>query len=247
MPVLSYLQQRLPHNVRDAAGVRDVHETPMNDCGCDLIVDMTVSHHRRFQELVLCIAAGAALFAAVTARAAAGSPPQASPAAPVINACTLLSVEQVAKATGFSIQSATRQDEGLTKDGAYSSTCVWKDTSSIAGTTRLAIVNAMTWPPGGGQAGRFLQSFRDAARDGTIPNAPLALTLGEESLWWGDGVAVKQGDLSFGMSVFDRSKSPPQRRAMEEELARQILQGLRIVTLMRDPGPGTLDEVFRPS
>jgi hypothetical protein len=150
-----------------------------------------------------------------------------------INACTLLTAEEVATAMGVGVDAGLRRDSGQTKDGAYSSTCLWRvsadrnaaDPQRPLGGARFAILNVMVWGKGSPGPGSFLQSFRNAARDGTIDHAPVPLKLGEESLWWGDGVAVRKGDISFGMSVHlvqDRERE----RGMAEALAARVLKHL---------------------
>jgi hypothetical protein len=83
----------------------------------------------------------------------------------------------------------------------------------------------MRWPAGHGDAHRFLQSFWDAARHGDIDRTPVPLKIADESLWWGDGVAVRKGDVSFGISVHLPAQRPHERQ-MEEKLARKIVSRL---------------------
>ncbi|HEX4050450.1 MAG TPA: hypothetical protein VHY19_06200 [Steroidobacteraceae bacterium] len=52
---------------------------------------------------------------------------------------------------------------------------------------------------------------------------PIGLHIGDEALWWGDGVAVRRGAESFGVSVVVNSADRAQRRVWEEALAREIL------------------------
>jgi len=55
---------------------------------------------------------------------------------------------------------------------------------------------------------------------------PVALDLGDEALWWGDGVAVRRGTMSFGVSIVVNAADRAQRRVWEEALARSILPRL---------------------
>ena len=116
--------------------------------------------------------------------------------------------------------------------GTYSSTCFWRflsdspaldDPSLPMEGRRFAILNAMTWPKGGGYAHQFLQSFRDAFKHEIIPNDPITIDIGDEALWWGDGTAVRKGDTSFGVSVFLQSGDKAEQRKMEESLARKVV------------------------
>lgn len=157
-----------------------------------------------------------------TTQPAAGTAP--------IDACSLLSAAQIAQVTGWAVASPVRNDEGYTNNGAYSSTCMWKSTQRVAGRPSFVILNAHAWPAGNtdGPAG-FLQSFRNAAADGTIGRTPVPLRLGDESLWWGDGVAVRRKNVSFGVSVWIQGEPSPRRRPLEEALAKQVVQSLEPV------------------
>lgn len=153
-----------------------------------------------------------------------------------INACTLLTDEEVAAVLGARVNAGEAHDSGTVKNGdyvsagTYSSTCLWRvaskgpppsDPNLSLGGASYAILNAMQWPAGSGQAKNFLQSFRDAAKEGVIDQSPVALKIADDALWWGDGVAVCKGDRSFGISVHlvgGRAKE----RGMEEALAKKI-------------------------
>ena len=126
-----------------------------------------------------------------------------------------------------------RDDSGLLHgpayEGSYSSTCVWRasadrgaqDPSRPLGGASFAILTIIAWPPGGNGPTKFLESFRDAAQSHIITTTPLPLKIGDEALWWGDGVAARKGNLSFGISVHlvnGRFKE----RQMEESLAAKI-------------------------
>lgn len=157
-----------------------------------------------------------------------------------IDACTLLTEAEVEAAIGREVDAGHRRDAGRTGDGAYpdtgsySSTCLWRVTADRdkadprrpLGGASFVILNAMTWPPGSGESKKFLQSFRDAAEHNVITSKPVALEIGEEALWWGDGVAVRNGDTSFGISVFLVGERPKQR-GFEEALAAKIVPRLK--------------------
>jgi len=154
---------------------------------------------------------------------------------PQIDACSLLLPAEISTAIGLPVENGTRKDDGLVRDGSYSSTCVWKviparlhpdDPTAPLGGSSFVILNAMQWPPGSGLAKKFLEAFRKAAVDGDIPHTPLPRTFGDEALWWGDGLAVRQGDVSFGISVFIPGSSPKLAEEFEERLAPQILRRL---------------------
>jgi hypothetical protein len=153
-----------------------------------------------------------------------------------INACALLSDHEVAAVLGAKVNPGEPHDSGTVKSGnyvgtgTYSSTCLWRvvtegptpsDPNLSLGGASYAILNAMQWPVGSGKARNFLQSFRDAAKEGLIDQAPVVLKIADDALWWGDGVAVCRGDRSFGIAVHlvgGRNKE----RGMEEALAEMI-------------------------
>ena len=149
-----------------------------------------------------------------------------------INACELLSAAEISAATGIAAQPGTRRDAGYTSDGAYSSSCVWMferentpaDNSAPMAGRSFVILNAMRWPAGGGLADTFLQAFRDAAASGEIPRAPVPRDYGDAALWWGDGLAVRTGDVSFGLSVVLRGVETGHPGEFEERLAPAILR-----------------------
>jgi hypothetical protein len=151
-----------------------------------------------------------------------------------INACTLLTDGEVAAVLGKKVHPGERHDSGSVESGnyagAYSSTCLWRvvgkgpppsDPNKSLGGASYAILNAMQFPAGSGKAKSFLQSFRDAAKEGDIDQSPVALKIADDALWWGDGVAVCKGDRSFGISVH-LVGGRPQERSMEEALARKV-------------------------
>ena len=143
-----------------------------------------------------------------------------------IDACSMLDTAYVQRILGVPVSTGKRLDDGYTDDGAYSSTCFWgtSEAPELGGT--YAILNAMSWPKGSGGGAQFLQEFYQAADEQIIPAQPEPLTLGDQSLYWGDGVAVLSGDISFGISVRHSSTDKSIRRILEEALANKILQNL---------------------
>jgi hypothetical protein len=151
--------------------------------------------------------------------------------APQQNACTLIAKEEVAQVTGGTVEAADRRDDGKTEDGAYSSTCVWKVTGLPAlpakpdapfGGASFAMLNTISWPAGSGMAKKYLEDFRDAAKQDLIDMTPVPVQAGDEALWWGDGVAFRRGDVSFGVSVHVGTDKKAEQ-AMEEALAKKIV------------------------
>jgi hypothetical protein len=155
---------------------------------------------------------------------------------PRINACALLSSAQIAHSIGFPTGSGTHEDAGIDSTGSYSSVCVWivntgkdksPDPTAPLNGRDFVILNARQWPVGSGRAREFLESFRSAAAKGEISASPVAKKYGDEALWWGDGLAVRKGDVSFGVSVFLPAIAAKSSGALEEKLAPLILQSLQ--------------------
>jgi hypothetical protein len=150
-----------------------------------------------------------------------------------IDACALLSSDEVSEVIGVKVDAGSRRDDGWvdndTVHGAYSSTCFWRatadrnlaDPSLSMGGASYAILNVFSWPPGSNEAGSFLQKFRDAAESNLIPSKPVPLKIADEALWWGDGVAVKSGTVAFGISVHLVGGRPKERQ-MEESLGAKL-------------------------
>ncbi len=164
---------------------------------------------------------------------AAGASDAATP--PRVNACALLSSGELSAVLNTPVEEGTRHDDGVTSAGAYSSTCIWKvrnervdshDPQASLGGADYVILDAFSWPSRDG-AESFLQSFWSAADHNEIPMRPVALKIGDDSLWWGDGVAVRTGAVSYGVSVVMHSADLAGRRVWEESLAKKILPRIR--------------------
>jgi hypothetical protein len=152
-------------------------------------------------------------------------------AVPAQDACALIGKDAVAAVTGGKVETAERKDSGTTDDGAYSSTCLWMVTGVAAlpakpnapfGGAAFAMLNTISWPAGSGMAKKYLEDFRDAAKQDLIDQTPVAVQAGDEALWWGDGVAFRRGDVSFGVSVHVGTDKKAEQ-AMEEALAKTIV------------------------
>lgn len=151
-----------------------------------------------------------------------------------IDACMLLTTSELSTLLGMPVQAGVRHDAGLTSQGAYSSTCIWRvrnerlsthDPNASLGGADFAILDVFSWSSPA-SAETFLQSFRAAAKSNLIPTHPVALDIGDDSLWWGDGVAVRRGAVSLGISVVLHSADRDKRRVWEESLAKEILARL---------------------
>jgi hypothetical protein len=159
----------------------------------------------------------------------------AASAAAEVDACSLLTATEISQVIGVAVDSGVRRDQGLQQNGSYSSACVWTmrlqgeaapNPAAPLGGKSFVILNAMQWPAGSGLARTFLEAFHAAAARGEISSKPTPREFGDEALWWGDGLAVRKGDVSFGLSVFMPNSKPQRPGAFEEQLAPHILRRL---------------------
>lgn len=183
-------------------------------------------------------AAGLALFSYDQSHRYVGASAAANHDDTPINACELLTANEVAGVVGAEVTSGERRDEGdvggrgTAPPGTYSSACFWRFRADVGRTPdpslplhgmRFVILQAMTWPTRE-SASNFLTEFRSAFEQRIIPSAPVAVEdLGDEALWWGDGMAVRAGATSIGVSVFLQNGDKTLQRRMEEALARKII------------------------
>ena len=177
-----------------------------------------------------------ALTAAVLLNAVMVSSALALDAVPKIDACALLNAAEIQKVLGVPVEKGSRRDSGIESNGAYSSACVWMLTSEHAAPARpnaplagkhFVILNALRYPQGSSGAKTYLEAFREASDSGVLPARPSPRQLGDEALWWGDGLAVRRRDVSFGISVFvPREGSTAQPGEREGRLAKTVLARL---------------------
>lgn len=150
-----------------------------------------------------------------------------------IDPCSLLSAAEVSAAMGATVGSGRLTTIGPTRDGAFSTTCLWEvalppgvvpDPTKSRGGRSFAILNVMNWAGGPGDPRIFLEGFRKAFREKAIGSEPVDLQIGaDEALWWGDGVAARKGQVSFGISVASAGDRAA-RRPKAESLARLIVR-----------------------
>jgi hypothetical protein len=154
--------------------------------------------------------------------------------AALLDACTLLTSAEISSVLKLPVEAGTRADTGYESDGSYSSSCIWTvmtdkqaalDPTAPMGGKRFVILNAIRWPAGSNRAGAYLEAFREASRKGDIDHTPQPKPFGDEALWWGDGLAVRRGDIGFGISVFVAEK-PEVLESFEEALAPLVLRHL---------------------
>jgi hypothetical protein len=177
-----------------------------------------------------------AALAFVLLASSSGMAQTAQPPAPAaIDPCALLTAAEVAAAVGQPVEPGQRTDNGITRDGANSTTCLWQvalpagiapDPRRSLGGRSFAILNVMNWPDGPAGARKFVDGFRSAFAEDAISSKPVDLEIGaDEALWWGDGVAARLNGVSIGMSVASAGDRA-MRRPKAEGLARLIVRRL---------------------
>ncbi|HEY4368941.1 MAG TPA: hypothetical protein VGN07_17025 [Steroidobacteraceae bacterium] len=172
----------------------------------------------------------------LAAQAGAADAPVARATSPLhIDACALLMPAEISKVIGLTVGPGMRNDAGLESNGSYSSACVWQirpekpvaaDPTAPLNGKSFAILNAMQWPAGSDKARTFLEEFRKASANGDIPGETSPRKVGDEALWWGDGLAVRKGDVSFGLSIFIPGSPAMHSGVYEEKLAPNVLRRL---------------------
>jgi hypothetical protein len=84
------------------------------------------------------------------------------------------------------------------------------------------ILHVIVWPRGSGKASEYLDSFDAAYLQGEIPQKPSARKIGDDALWWGDGLAVRIRDFGFGVSIAIPDADLDRPGLREEQLATLI-------------------------
>jgi hypothetical protein len=152
-----------------------------------------------------------------------------------IDACALLTPDEVSSVVGRSIDITEPFDNGITEQGAHSTTCIWasplpagveEDPSKRLGGRGFVVVSAMNWPGGPGDARKFLDDFHRAFTEHGIESKPVAVDVGaDDALWWGDGVAARKNGVSIGVSVAqfgDRAARQPQAESLAKLIVKRL-------------------------
>jgi hypothetical protein len=174
------------------------------------------------------------LTAGIVAAMLSASPLLAAPPA-AIDACALLTRGEVTAVTGKPVESVQPFDNGVTTQGAHSTTCIWAsplppgvepDPTKRLGGRGFVVVSVMNWPGGPSDAAKFLADFHKAFAEHGIDSKPVKNDIGaDDSLWWGDGVAARKNGVSIGVSVAQFGDREA-RRPQSEGLARVIIKKL---------------------
>jgi len=160
---------------------------------------------------------------------AAAAPPAA------IDACALLTPDQVSAVVGKSVEVTQPFDNGITNQGAHSTTCIWAsplppgvepDPTKRLGGRGFVVVSIMNWPGGPEDARKFLDDFHRAFTEHGIESKPVAVNVGaDDALWWGDGVAARKNGVSIGVSVAqygDRAARQPQAESLAKLIVKKL-------------------------
>jgi hypothetical protein len=160
---------------------------------------------------------------------AASAPPAA------IDACALLTPDEVSAVVGTRVESGQKYDNGITPQGAHSTTCIWAgplppgaepDPAQRLGGRGFVILSVMNWPGGPSDARKFLEDFQQAFRQHDIDSKPVSVDVGaDDALWWGDGVAARKNGVSFGISVAqfgDRAARRPDAESLAKLVVRRL-------------------------
>jgi hypothetical protein len=173
---------------------------------------------------------------------------RAADAAPTtIDACSLLNEAEIRSALGVEVEKGSKRDSGRESNGAYSSACVWLfkgeadrpiDRSKPLGGRSFVILNAQRWPKDSAGPRTFLEAFREANESGVIAAKPSPRRFGDEALWWGDGLAVRRRDVSFGVSVFSPRDGAARANAQPGEREGRLAQAILVRLASQDSGTG---------
>lgn len=148
----------------------------------------------------------------------------ASAKAKKIDACSLLTPDQVQAVVGQPFKPARNGSTagGGKNEGAMTS-CHW-DAASEAVRAPDVTLMVWTWPAGTKGAQNYIHSFSDAHKqDASIPE-PEPVSLGDEAIWDGMGVDVRKGDVNFSLAIIGPDKATARKATME--LARKVLDKL---------------------
>jgi hypothetical protein len=184
---------------------------------------------RNFCAWVLLTVLSVAVFPVSPGLAAAGVPPAA------IDACALLTPDEVSAVVGKRVETGHPYDNGITPQGAHSTTCIWAaplppgvepDPAQRLGGRGFVVLSVMNWPAGSSDARKFLEDFQKAFLQHDIDSKPVPVDVGaDDSLWWGDGVAARKNGVSFGISVAqfgDRAARRPQAESLAKAIVKRL-------------------------
>lgn len=178
---------------------------------------------------------GQVLLAALSVAIVSGAHAADTPKPAAIDACALLTSDEVSVIVGRGVEAGQPFDNGITNQGAHSTTCIWAaplaagvepDPTKRLGGRGFVVLSVMNWPGGPDDSRKFLDDFQRAFQEHGIDSKPVPVQVGaDDALWWGDGVAARKNGISFGVSVAqfaDKATRQPQA----EMLARIVVKRL---------------------
>jgi len=152
-----------------------------------------------------------------------------------IDACALLTPDEVSVIVGKGVETGQPFDNGITNQGAHSTTCIWAapldagvapDPTKRLGGRGFVVLSVMNWPGGPDDARKFLDDFQRAFLEHGIDSKPVPVQVGaDDALWWGDGVAARKNGMSFGVSVAqfgDKATRQPQAEMLAKIIAKRL-------------------------
>ncbi|HEY8253417.1 MAG TPA: hypothetical protein VIG39_02195 [Rhizomicrobium sp.] len=158
-----------------------------------------------------------------------------APKPAAIDACALLTPDEVSVIVGRGVEAGQPFDNGITNQGAHSTTCIWAaplaagvepDPNLRLGGRGFVVLSVMNWPGGPDDARKFLDDFQRAFLEHGIDSKPVPVQVGaDDALWWGDGVAARKNGMSFGISVAqfgDKATRQPQAEMLAKIIARRL-------------------------
>jgi hypothetical protein len=179
---------------------------------------------------------GWVLLGALSAAIVSGSPEAFAAGEPAaIDACALLTPDEVSVVVGKNVETGQPFDNGITNQGAHSTTCIWAaplapgvepDPNLRLGGRGFVVLSVMNWPGGPDDARKFLDDFQRAFLEHGIDSKPVPVQVGaDDALWWGDGVAARKNGMSFGISVAqfgDKATRQPQAEMLAKIVAKRL-------------------------
>ena len=158
-----------------------------------------------------------------------------APKPAAIDACALLTPDEVSVVVGKGVETGQPFDNGITNQGAHSTTCIWAaplaagvepDPNQRLGGRGFVVLSVMNWPGGPNDARKFLDDFQRAFQEHGIDSKPVPVQVGaDDALWWGDGVAARKNGMSFGISVAqfgDKATRQPQAEMLAKIVAKRL-------------------------
>ncbi len=156
----------------------------------------------------------------VLALALIATPLHAAETAPAIPACPLLGVAEVGAAFDETVEAAEQAPVGGGPGEGRMTTCFWTPAGGALGAT--VSLSIWSWPPGHPGAAGLLATAHAADYPGRPP--PEAVALGDDAVWDGDRLHVRDGQVTFTLAAsLNALDDAPDARPALEGLAATVL------------------------